>query len=175
MKIKSKKITLCAIFASLSLVIMYLGSILDIMDLTAAALASMLVYLSVIELGGYYPYALWLICSVLGIIILPTKTGVLCYGLFAGIYPMFKLFFDRMNKILAWILKLSMFNTALIILMILAKRVFMTEFESVTFTWIFAVLGNVTFVLYDIAMTKLLILYTVKLRTKFKIDKFLKK
>jgi hypothetical protein len=175
MKKQTGKIALCGLMSSLTVVILYIGSVLEILDLTAAAAASLLVYFAVVELGGFYPWSLWLISSALSLLILPNKFGAAIFAVFAGVYPMFKLLFERNHRIVSWILKFSMFNTATVLMMLLVKFFFTAEAESIAFDIAFTVIGNLTFLLYDIAMSKLLILYTVKLRRRLGIDRFFKR
>ncbi|MBE6631580.1 MAG: hypothetical protein E7623_02640 [Ruminococcaceae bacterium] len=169
------KIALTGLLCALAVVILYFGSVLEILDLTTAAVASFLVYFAVIELGGMYPWSLWLISSVLSIVLLPNKFGAAIFAVFAGVYPMFKLLFERNNAWISWILKMSMFDTALVLTLVLSKHFFAAQAEGMAIDIVFFVLGNITFVLYDLAMTKLLILYTVKIRSRLKIDRLFKK
>ena len=51
-KKSTKRLTLCAVLTALGVVVLSLGSLLEVLDLSAAALAGMLVVIVVIEVGG---------------------------------------------------------------------------------------------------------------------------
>ncbi len=170
----TKKLALSAVFTALGVAVMYIGALIEVLDLSIAAIASLFVYFAVVEEGEWHPWAIWFATSVLSLLLLPTKFGALCYALFIGVYPMFKLFFEKNRIWIAWVLKLSMFNTALILIMLAVKYLFSGSAEIPYSELIYFGLGNLAFILYDIAMSKLLIIYTVRWRRRLKIDRLFK-
>ena len=52
---KTKCIALCAILAALGIALLFIGSIIDVLDLSAAMFASILTVIPVIECGKYWP------------------------------------------------------------------------------------------------------------------------
>ena len=64
---QTKKLTLSAMIVALGTVFMKLGSIIEVFDLTAAALASMLVAFVYVEIGSPYTWLVWLATSFLKI------------------------------------------------------------------------------------------------------------
>ncbi len=171
---KSKKIALAAIFSALGVLILLLGSIITVLDLTMVALASLLVMLAVIEIGGAYPYLIWLVTGFLSLLLLPDKFAALLYLIFGGIYPIFKAMFERLHYVVAWILKLSCFNTLLILLIIFCNYIFMLPETELGFTIPVFALCNLVFVLYDIATTQLITLYLIKMRKMLGFKNFFK-
>ena len=59
---------------------------------------------------------------------------------------------------------MSVINTALLLIVTATKYIFYLNDSSIDFTVPFLVLGNVALVLYDIALTKIVLLYIVKIR-----------
>lgn len=161
---KTKKITLAAILSALGVIVLMLGSIFTMLDLTMVAVASLLVVMAVIELGGFYPYLIWLVTGVLACLLLPDKFSAILYVIFGGIYPILKAMFERFHFIAAWILKLSYFNTMLTLLILLCSYIFKMPDTELSFNWIVYLLCNGVFVLYDIAASEMIILYMIKLR-----------
>ena len=104
---------------------------------------------------------------ILSLLLLPDKFSGVVYLLFGGIYPILKEFFERLHYVISWILKFSVFNTALLLLIAVSVYVMHVEDTGLGFNWVVFGLGNLTFLLYDIAMTKLISLYLVKLRRLF--------
>ena len=170
---RSKKIAIAAIMSALSVVLLLLGSYLQVMDMSAAAIASFIVMLSVIELGGGYPYLIWAVTGILSFLLVPDKFGAVLYIVFAGIYPIFKAMFERIHYIVSWVLKLSFFNTALTAFVILTRYLLALP-DSVGFTVIVYGLGNLVFVLYDITATQFITLYLVKLRKRLGLGNYFK-
>ncbi len=160
----TKKIALAAILSALGVVVLLIGSVITLLDLTMVAIASLLVILAVIEIGGGYPYLIWLVTGVLSLLLLPSKFPALLYLLFGGIYPILKSMFERLHYIIAWVLKLSYFNTMLSLLIFLSVYVFHLPEDDLGFNIIVYAVCNVVFILYDVAASQLITLYLVKLR-----------
>ncbi len=166
MKKKTKITAVCGVISALEIALLYIGSITDIMDLTFGAVASLITAVIVIEAGGAAPYFVYGVTSVISLLMLPNKFIGVVYLLFFGFYPMIKAVFERIHYALGWILKLSVFNTVLLIIIVLSEKFFMAEDISLTFEVATILLANAAFVLYDICFTKLITLYLVKIRAR---------
>ena len=162
----AKRLALASVLSALCFLLLFAGSIITVMDLSAAALASLVVVVAVIEVGSFYPYLIWLVTSVLGLLLLPDKFGSLVFLCFAGYYPMLKSALERFTPIFAWIFKILSFNIALSAILALAKFVFFIDDTSLTFSFLVYGVCNVVFILFDIALSRLLTLYFLKIRSK---------
>ena len=60
---QTKKVTLSAAVVALSILFLVLGAFVDVLDLSACALASLLVVFVYIEIGSPYTYLVWLATS----------------------------------------------------------------------------------------------------------------
>ena len=87
---KTRRLALCAMLSALGVVILYLGSLIEILDLSLAALAPIFVIYVAIELGGYWPWLVYLVTGLLALILLPQKFAAVVYLLFTGVFPMIK-------------------------------------------------------------------------------------
>lgn len=169
-KLTTRRITACAVCAALGIVIMTLGSLVEVLDLSTAALASMLLIFAVIEIGGVWP---WLTYAATGILalLLPLKTAAIFY-LLAGYYPLIKEKLERIrSRVLTWIIKLLGFNAVLILCYIIVKHILMLPDALDGLTWLAIPIANITFVLYDIALTRIISYYILILRHKLRIDR----
>ena len=168
-KIKgTRALTVSAVLCVLGVILLALGSLLQVLDLTMAAMASFLVIFAVIELGGKYPFLIYAVTAVLGILLVPYKTAALVYLCFAGYYPLLKALFERrLPKLWGWVLKVLVFNAALALMLFLAFKLF-SAFE-ITSKWYYLALPvcSVVFVVYDIALTRLITAYVFKWRSRF--------
>lgn len=170
----TKKITLAAILSALGVIVLLLGSIFTMLDLTMVAIASLLVVIAVIELGGWFPYLVWLVTGILALLLLPSKFSAILYLVFGGIYPILKAMFERLHFAVAWVIKLSYFNTMLTVLIFLCNYVFKLSDTDLGYNWIVYLLCNVVFILYDIAASEMIVLYLVKLRKTLGLGNFFK-
>lgn len=162
----TKKLAFAALMSALGVAFMYAGAMLEVLDLSTAALASICVLLVLTEIGGRYAWLTYAVTGVLSMLLLPQKfAGILFLG-FLGFYPMAKAFFER--KFRGWlclVLKILLLNLC-VFLMLLAVRYTMAEalwFEIMTLA-----LANIVFVVYDVALTRLLRAYVFVWRKKLK-------
>ena len=171
---KTRFIAISAILCSLGALLLYLGSVIEILDLTAGAIASLLVVMAVIEMGGKWPYLIWLVTSALSLILLPNKFIALFYLLFYGAYPILKSKIEKLNSIVSWVLKLVMFNASLAIVIFVTMKVvtLANQNPDLAFTWTVFAVSNFTFVLFDVALSKLITLYLLKLRHSLRIKNY---
>ena len=93
---RTKYLTVSAMLCALSVIILSLGSLIEVLDITTAVLASLLCIYAVIEMGGAYPWLIWPVTSILALLLLPQKTPALFYALFAGFYPILK---EKLEKL----------------------------------------------------------------------------
>lgn len=168
---KVKKITISAIFCAISVIMLYVGSV-TVLDYTLIAFASLFVVFAVIELGDSFPYLIYAVTSVLALLILPNKSTALLYAMFAGYYPIAKAAFERKHYAVSWILKFSLFNSALLMVIVVSNYVLHLPDTGFDFKIPVILLGNLTFFLYDITFSKLITLYLVKLRSLLRLNNY---
>lgn len=157
---------LSGMLIALNVVVLFLGYTTGVMDLTALAVTSMFTAVAMVELGGAYPYMIWVASGVICFIILPDKFLASEYLLFGGIYPVLKLYFERLSRIAEWVVKLGYSTLVLGVLYLLSRFVFGLPQETDLITAILAVSYAVFFVVYDFALTSAITLYMRKLRPK---------
>lgn len=167
MKGRTKYLTVSAMLAALGVILLGLGSLINTLDLTVAALASVLCVWAVIEMGRTYAWMIWLVTSFLAILLLPQKTPG-CFYLFIGLYPILKERLERLPRVAEWALKILLFH-AMLALCWLALRILVPGEAAVKFGWMLAVtyaLALFAFFLYDYALTKLITFYLLKLQKR---------
>lgn len=162
----TKKLAFSALMAALGITFMYAGALLEVLDLSTAALASICVMLVLTELGMRYAWLTFAVAGILSLILLPIKFAAILFLGFLGFYPMAKSFFER--KFRGWkclVLKFLLLNVCTV-LMLLAARFVMAE--ALWLDVLTLVLVNVVFVIYDVALTRLLGMYVFVWRKKLK-------
>ena len=158
--------------AALGVILLYVGSIIQVADLSMAVLASLLCVFAVIEYSGRAPWLVFGVTAVLSLILLPQKSPAVVYTLFFGFYPILKEQFEKMGRVRCIVLKELVFNIALAVIFLAMKFLFL-EFTDIPFMLylIAIVLCEIVFLVYDFALTRLISLYVYKLRKRFKFKK----
>ena len=172
MRGRTKYLTVSAMLAALGVILLGLGSLINTLDLTVAALASILCVWAVIEMGKTYAWMIWLVTSFLAILLLPQKTPG-CFYLFIGLYPILKERLERLPRAMEWVLKIVIFH-AMIALCWLVLRIFVPGEAALEFGWLLLAtyaLVLVAFLLYDYALTKLISFYLQKLQKRIGLKK----
>lgn len=164
----TRKLTLSAILSALSVILLALGALVEVLDISMAVIASFAVILAVIELRGKYPYLIYAVTAVLSLVLLPMKTPAAMYALFFGYYPILKEKLERLPVVLSWVLKIVIFNVALALMVLLATVLVLPGFEMTGYAWVWLIVCTPVFVLYDVALTRLLTMYLLRWRHRFR-------
>ena len=166
---KTRRLGFSAMLSALGVVVLYLGSLIEVIDISMAVIASLFAVVSVIEYGALAPWAVYAATGILSAVLLPSKLPAVMYIAFFGFYPIVKENIEKLrSRFVGWIVKEIVFNVCLISLMFIAKWFMLDPEGLLVFEVIFFGLANVTFVVYDIALTRLISLYIFKIRRKFK-------
>lgn len=169
---RTRRIALSAVLSALGVLFLFLGSVIEVLDLTMGAFASLIIVFAVIEMIRSAPWLIYAVTSVLALILLPNKFPAVLYLLFCGIYPILKAMFERLHYVVSWVLKFSAFNSGLLLIVTAAKFILHMPDGELDFTWLVFAVGNATFLIYDIALSKLITLYLVKIRSMLKLKNY---
>ena len=172
-KTNTKQLTVCAMLVALGEVLLGIGSIMEIADISMAVLASLLCVIAVIEYGGSAPWLVFAATATLAFL-LPNKGIALIYAAFFGYYPILKEKIERLSRVKRWVLKELVFHVALVALIaafLLAKSLFFPLVGDLTptFLLLLVLLAEIVFVLYDIALTRLISLYLFRIRPRLRL------
>ena len=166
----TKRLTVCAMLSALSVILLYVGSLVEVADFSMAVIASLACVFAVIEYGKSAPWLVFFVTAVLSLVLLPNKTPAVTYALFFGFYPILKERFERRGGKLCWIFKEIVFNVCLALMVVIFKFLLWTGADIPAELYVIGVvLCEVIFILYDIALTRLISFYVYRLRKKFKL------
>ncbi len=169
---KTKQLTVCAMLAALGVVLLYLGAIIQVVDISMAVIASLGCVFAVIEYGKSAPWLVFGVTSVLSLILLiqVNIAPALMYISFFGYYPILKEKFEKLPIVPCWVLKEVVFNIALAAIIVIMKFLLFATTHIPFMMYVIAVaLCELVFVIYDFALTRLISLYVYKIRTRFKL------
>ncbi|MBR5044122.1 MAG: hypothetical protein IKX66_02130 [Clostridia bacterium] len=163
-----RALTLSAVLAALSVLLLFLGSLFDVTDLAAVMVASFFVVLVVIECRGAWPWLLYITVSVLSFLLLPGRFVSVEYALFGGIWPILKYWLERLPRLPSFLLKLLVGNALAAFAAWLGLKFFGLEVPSALWLKIAAVaLWEAVLLLYDLLLTRLIVIWCVKYRSRF--------
>ena len=165
----TKKLALGGVLAALTVALLYLLG-MTAFDLSVLVLCSLVTMLVMVECGVRVTWIYAAVTSVLALLLLPSKLYAIQYVLFAAVYPILKMYFERIPAMLAWFLKISCLDSMLMLCLVLVRLVFTTA-DFFPFTMPTFLLGTLFFILYDIVMTMCISVYMIKLRKIFKLKK----
>ncbi len=164
---KSTKLTaLGGIVTALSVMFMFLSSLIPFMTYVVPAFAGLLLIVTVEEVELKWSAYIYFAVSVLSLLVIADKESAVMYAFFFGYYPIIRVIVNDhvKNKALNVILRFLIFNVSVVLGYLLIIYVFaipieeMEEFGKYTNLFLLG-LGNVTFVFYDIVVRNLTIIY----------------
>ena len=161
---KTRRITLTAVFTALTLVFLYLASILPTVRLGFTAAASLFAVAAVIEAGIVSAFFVFIGSSIIGALLLPDKTAVIIYVLFFGYYPVIKSLAEKSRSMLLnWALKLAVFEAAFTLTWFLFRSLIF----NVKVLWmpviVVYLIGASAFLVFDIGLTRLIGFYIIRI------------
>ena len=171
---KSSKTALGGIIAAVSIVLMFLTSVIPALTYAVPAAAGLLLLIMVIELDKKWATVVYVAVSILSLLLIADKEAAVMYFAFFGYYPIVKQPIEKhFNKIVSWIFKFLIFNSSIIISYVFLIYVFALDFDDFgEFTKVTLIITyiafNFVFLIYDIALTRLITAYVFKWQRQFR-------
>lgn len=168
----SVKVSMGGLVAALSLVLMLLTSLVPFGTFAFPTFAGILLVLLVFNLGYGYAFAVYFVTAVLSFLLAADKEAALYYTAFLGFYPIVKGLIERIRlRPVQYVVKLVLFNVCIIGAFYIGMFILSVPKESFTLfgiymPWVFLILGNIFFVIYDLCVTRLVTLYLLKWHNK---------
>ncbi len=171
---QSSKCAIGGIVASLSLVLMISVAVVPFLTYALPAVAGAVMIFAVIEINKKWAFGIYAAVAILGIFLVPDKEVAVMYLAFFGYYPILKALIEsKCGRVLEWTLKIVSFLATIVLsyfLMIKFMGVTIDEMDSWGM-WAVPILlgmGTFAFIIYDIALTRLIYIYNLKWRKHFK-------
>ena len=169
---KSKITAICGLLSALSLVILLMGSIIPAALFACPVLAMVMSIPAVEQFGTKTAFCLYAVTAILALLLAADKELAMFY-LFVGYYPAIRQKLDRFPRWARIVIKLLIFNTAIAVMYALIIFVFrlsavIAEFHTTgrTLIALTVLLGNITFLLFDICLKRLTYVYNTKFAGK---------
>lgn len=171
---QSSKCAVGGIVAALSLVVLISVAIIPFLTYALPAFAGMLIAFVVAEIDRKWAFGVYASVSILGVLLIPDKEVAAMYLVFFGYYPILKEILEkRLPKAASWVLKLLVFVVSMLASYWFLMKVMGLEIDEMEKFGIIAVpmllgMGAVAFVIYDIALTRMTLLYNLKWKKYFR-------
>ena len=169
-----KKVALGGMVAALCIVLMMLTGLLPMAEFALPALAGVLLIMLVVEISPKWAFLVYLAVAILSLLLAPSKDSAVFFTALLGWYPIAKSKLENIKKpVLEWVWKVLIFNIS--IGAGLAAAVYMFRLSDyveilqdavwmLVLGWLFL---NAVFVIYDIALTRLITAYIKWFRPKY--------
>lgn len=164
----TSRMALCGVMGALSTVCLLL-TVFPFATYALPALASVFLFPVVIECGRRYGFLTYVATAVLALLLAPDLEAKWLYVFFFGYYPVLKSVAETRRRPLEWLIKAATFNAAVVAAYFVLIKLGLPlgdfaigNLPIKTVLLLFLVMGNVIFVLYDIALTRALSLYFVR-------------
>lgn len=161
---KVKKLTLSAVFVSLSVLLCVFASFFPTLSLCIIAVSGIASAILLIHCGYKYSILAFLASAVLVFLLAPDKECAAYYIILFGHYPALKTFTERVtNRVAVWAVKIAEANVLFAILFAVSTYI-LGIYDAVGKSEILitALAFNAAFILYDICLGKIMFLYISK-------------
>lgn len=162
---QNKKLIVSSMVAALALFLMIIAGLIPIGTYAVPVVASLLYIVLVKETGYGWALMAYAVTSIMSLILCADKETAINFILFFGYYPILKMLLEKIKPlVLRIIIKLIIFNVAMIAIFCIATFVLMIPASAYTvfglyIPWIILAVGNVVFIIYDYALTGLTVQY----------------
>lgn len=174
----ASKAAMCGMCTALSVLLLFLGGVLMIFAYICPMITGIIMIALVSTFGYSSAWITYFATSVLSFFLVPDKECMLMYVLFFGYYTIIRLFIEKIRlSAVKWIIKLVIFNAALVAVNLLLFYVFGVPFQTAedgkALIIIFWIVMNILFLLYEKLLSLLTVLYKKKIEKR--IRKIMKK
>lgn len=170
---QSHRVALAGVFGALAVVIMLMGGILPFATFAAPAMAGLFIVPVAVEFGRKTGSLLYAAVGILAFFLVPDREMSLIFIFLLGYYPLLKTSLEHIRRrALQWAVKFAVFNASVCALYSLLLFVFPLDAVVeemggggfyIALLW---AMGNLTFFVYDIAVTRIVAVYCVRLRPR---------
>ncbi len=167
------RIAVCSIISALCVVLMMITTLIPIGTYALPCFAGILIIAVVIEYGIKWALGVFAVVALLSVFLAGDKEAVLYFIALFGYYPILKAFLESKlkSKLVQYLIKLAIFNIAAVGSFYIATLILSISLEEFTLfgvyvPWVFLIVGNIFFVIYDLAISVFVTAYVQKLRDK---------
>lgn len=159
----AKDITLAGLMTAVSIIVLYLTTIIPINTFAILTCASLIIPICILRSNLKTGFLVYIATSILGFFLVPLNY-FLMYSMFFGIYGIIKYFIERIRKThIEIILKFGFFNIVFILALTVLKT-FIGDLNIKLPMWLFIIAAEAAFFIFDYALTILISFYIEKFK-----------
>ena len=152
-------------------VVLLIPTAIDIFVYALPALAGFLTLFCVISLGKSWAFGVYFATALLSMLVVPNKEAAVMYTAFFGYYAIVKAILEsKLPRVVEYLLKFLIFNAAVLLAYTVLILVFGMPLDDILGVngdvwWskyaipVMLVLGNLVFIVFDFALTRMAIVY----------------
>lgn len=167
------RLAFCSVISALAVVLMFFSSVIPVGTYALPCFAGILSVAVVIEYGWKWALGEFAVVSLISAFLSADKEAALYFVALFGYYPILKAILEKKlkNRFLQYLIKLCVFNIAAISSFFIATLLLsipLKEFEifGVYLPYVFLIIGNFFFIIYDFATTVFVGNYVVRIHSK---------
>ena len=172
----ARRVAFGGILCALSLLSLFLSGIFPYAEYTCPALAGIFLMPLVSDYGRRTAWIAWGAISLLGFFVTPNKEAAALFFVFLGYYPILKSHLEQLRSRRAEIMvKLLIFNLAmlaaygfLVLLLGMSELIKEMDIGLKYGIFLFWLAGNVIFLFYDLALSRIAWMYDLRIRPMLK-------
>jgi len=165
--LNTKKIALNGILGALAVICLLLATVLPTNRLSFYALSSFFIAVVIIEGGLKAGWLFFIATSLLSLIVVPEKLGLVPYAIFFGIYGLVKYYIEKLDKLVVeYVLKFLYFNFCTGIAILTVSKLFGYGLTIQLPWWLLIVAFEIVFFIYDYVYTLFINYYRNKLKPR---------
>ena len=170
----AKTAAFAGVLTAMSVVLLFVGVIVSPLSYVLPIATGLLMILLIESVSVKSALLTYFSTSFLSFILFGGKETVLFYVFFFGYYPILKAVMEsKLRPVLCWVLKIGSFLLTMVVSYFLMIKLMGVTIDEIDEFGVMAIpmllgLGTFAFVLYDIALSKLVTLYMLKWRKYFK-------
>lgn len=167
--VNTKKIAMNGILGALAVICLLLATILPVNRLSLYALSSFFIAIVIIEYNSKAGWLFYASTSLLALIIVPEKLGLVPYVIFFGIYGLAKYYIEKLDRlVIEYVLKFVYFNICVGIALISVSELFGYNFTARLPWWLLAIALEIVFFIYDYVYTLFIDYYRKKIKPRLR-------
>ncbi len=164
MRGNTKKTAICGVFAALALTALFFGTVVEVLDLTSAAVASGVVFVVSRVYGAGVGGMLYAVVLVLSFVLFTGRFSPIAFA-FLGFYPIVKIISEKyfQSKVLVFVFKFLVFNLAFTAFLYVGKGFLFAFDETGKISFLEIIIaypvGNFFVILFDRALSLFMLKY----------------
>jgi len=174
MKNNVYRTSLGGLLSAFSIAIMLFGSLIPFATYVVPVISSITIVYFCIEYSKKHALTVYIVIGLLSMFFVPDKEIAFMFVFIFGPYPMLKSIYEvGRAKVICWIMKLTTFNLQVLLSYFLLLKVFISPVLVMEFSGygsamiaVILVVANLTFIIYDNALTKLISIYLLRIRPR---------